>query len=216
MSQPECDNCKIDDAAARPVGLWHRLGQRLDRISGRYKLLLTVGFGLAVVALTYILQDHIAALGNWGYLGAFLINGISNATIVLPAPGGAIIAIMARDFNPLLIGIAAGVGGALGGSTAYLAGTAATYDMRRSRWYIRLHLFMARFGGLVIFFFSLIPFMPGDLASIVAGSVRYPLKKYLALNALGNIFKMIAISYLGADVLTWAEKLLMNLVHRWF
>lgn len=216
MAESGCNNSKLNNAAVRSVGLWRRLGQRLDRISGRYKIVVTVGFCLAVVALTYVLEDRIAALGNWGYLGAFLINGISNATIVLPAPGGAIIAIMARDFNPLLIGVAAGAGGALGGSTAYLAGTAATHDMRRSHWFRRLHGFMARFGGLVIFFFSLIPFMPGDLASIVAGSVRYPFKKYLAINALGNICKMIAIAYLGGDLLVWAERLLTSLVQRWF
>lgn len=216
MSQSKCNESKLNSAAARSVGLWRRFGQRLDRISGRYKIALTVGFCLSVVALTYDLEDNIAALGNWGYLGAFLINGIANATIVLPAPGGAVIAIMARDFNPLLIGIVAGAGGALGGSTAYLAGTAATHDMRRASWYVRLNRFMARFGGLVIFFFSLVPFMPGDLASIVAGSVRYSFKKYLALNALGNICKMIAIAYLGADLLTWAEELLQSLVHRWF
>lgn len=174
----------------------------------RYKVQITVGFCLAMIALTYLLRERISDLGDWGYLGAFVINGISNATIILPAPGGAVIAIMAQDFNPVLIGIASGLGGTIGGSTAYFAGLATSSNVRRSKWFRRLEQMMRRFGGLIIFVFALIPFLPGDLASIVAGTVRYPFRKYLVYNSLGSMIKMTVIAYVGADLLTRLENII--------
>lgn len=147
------------------------------------------------------------ALGKWGYLGAFLINGLSSATVVLPAPGGLLIAMMGRDFNPLLVGVAAGLGGTLGGSTAYLAGAVNGRAARESRWFRWLDGLMTRAGGAIIFFSGLLPLFPGDFATVIAGAVRYPFKKYLWYNGLASVIKMGAIAYVGADVLSRLERL---------
>ncbi|MEE8472692.1 MAG: hypothetical protein V3S82_05950, partial [Dehalococcoidia bacterium] len=117
----------------------------------RYKVQLAVGFGLAVTVLAYTLREPISALDDWGYLGAFIINGISSATVILPAPGAAVIAIMAQDLHPFLVGLAAGLGGAIGGSTAYIAGLVASSKPRRNQRHRRLRGFMKRLGGPVIF-----------------------------------------------------------------
>ncbi len=171
----------------------------------RYKVQLTIGICLAIILATYLLRERIYALGSWGYLGAFIINGISNATIVLPAPGGAVIAIMAKDFNPLLIGIAAGLGGTIGGSTAYIAGLINSGSARNTRWFRWLKRIMGRVGGIVIFTFALIPFLPGDFASLAAGGVRYPFRRYLLYNGLASMIKMTVIAYMGSDFLRWLE-----------
>jgi uncharacterized membrane protein YdjX (TVP38/TMEM64 family) len=187
------------------------LAQRIDHVDWRYKVQLTIGFCLVIILATYLLRERISALGDWGYLGAFIINGISNATIVLPAPGGAVIAIMAQDFNPLLIGIAAGLGGTLGGSTAYIAGLINSGSARNTTWFRWLRRLMGSIGGIVIFTFALIPILPGDFASLVAGAVRYRFHKYLLYNAVGSMIKMTVIAYLGADFLQRLELV----VHEW-
>ena len=177
------------------------LAHRIDRMGWHYKVLLTIGFSLAIILATYLLRERISSLGNWGYLGAFIVNGISSATIILPAPGGAVIAIMAQDFNPLLIGIAAGLGGTIGGSTAYIAGLINSGRSRNTRWLRWLKRVMKRFGGIVIFTFALIPFLPGDFASLVAGGVHYPFRRYLIYNGLASMIKMTVIAYMGSDFL---------------
>jgi len=174
----------------------------------RYKAQLTVAFGLAIIVATYLLRGQIMALGHWGYLGAFVVNAISNATIILPAPGGAIIAIMAEGFNPLLIGVAAGLGGALGGATAYLAGVINGRAARRRRWFPWFQRVMGRFGGLIIFSFALIPILPGDFASLIAGAVRYPFPRYLLFNGMAKIVEMTTVAYLGSEFLTRLEGIL--------
>ena len=104
--------------------------------------------------------------------------------------------------------LATGLGGAIGGSTAYVAGLVSSRDARKSRWFRPLEWLMRRFGGLIIFVFATIPFLPGDLASIIAGAARYPFRKYLVYNSLGNMIKMTAIAYLGADLITRLENII--------
>ena len=197
-------------AVAAPSGPLHRLLDRADRIDWRYKLQLTVGFCLLIMVPMYVFRERMMALGEWGYLGAFMINGISSASIILPAPGGAVIAIMAQKFNPILIGIAAGIGGSIGGASAYVVGAVNASGARKSRWFRWIDRGMARFGGLIVFTFALIPILPGDLASLSAGAVRYPLRKYFLYNGVGSVIKMTAMAYVGADALAWLERIVTD------
>ncbi len=199
--------------AAEPVLEERRPGliARLDALDWRIKAQLTIAFAAIVIVPFYVFRESLNNLGEWGYLGAFVVNGLSNATIVLPAPGTVIIALMAEQFDPLLIGIAAGVGGTLGGMTSYLAGAINTTSehgrlSRSMRWV------MQRAGIPVLFFFSAIPLLPGDVASIVAGGVRYPIKKYLFVTGLGNIVKMSVIAYVGIEGLNWLQDQATDLV----
>ena len=197
-------------AAAPSHNPIQRLIDRVDRIDWRYKVQLTVGFCLAIIIPMYVFRERMMTLGDWGYLGAFLINGLSSATIILPAPGGAVIAIMAQKFNPILIGICAGIGGSIGGASAYVAGAINTSSARRSRWFRWIERPMDRRGGLIVFLFALIPVLPGDLASITAGAVRYPLRKYFLFNGIGSVIKMTAMAYFGAGALAWLERLVLE------
>ena len=60
---------------------------RLDALDWRIKAQLTIAFAAAVIVPFYLLRESLYGLGDWGYAGAFLVNGLSNATIILPAPG---------------------------------------------------------------------------------------------------------------------------------
>ena len=80
-----------------------RLINRFERIDWRYKIQLTIGICLVVTVPFYLLRDKIVGLEEWGYAGAFGINLVSSASIILPAPGAVLIAIMGQDFIPLLL-----------------------------------------------------------------------------------------------------------------
>lgn len=193
-----------------------RLIRRADRMDWRIKAQLTIVFALAMVIAMYLLRQRLLSLGNWGYLSAFIINAISSATIILPAPGGIIISIMAEDFNPILIGIAAGLGGSIGGLTAYFAGVFNASGARRSKRFVWFQRLMGRFGGIIIFTFALIPVLPGDFATLVAGAVRYPVRKYLLYNGIASIIKMTVMAYLGASYLLRLENMLTGWAKSWF
>ena len=80
----------------------------------------------AVVGITlffYSMRDRIEEFQQWGYPGIFLIALLANATVLLPAPGVAVIYAMGAIFgNPFGVGLAAGLGGTIGELSGYLAG----------------------------------------------------------------------------------------------
>ena len=149
------------------------------------------------------LRDTIAQLGSWGYLGAFFINGISSASVVLPAPGGAIVLLMASDYNPLLLGASAGLGGAIGSFTAYMVGAHARHGLQQRRFYSLAHRLMHRFGFVVLLLATLMPISPGDFAGVLAGATGYPKRKFFVYVSIASIIKMTVMVYLAAASLEW-------------
>ena len=73
-------------------------------------LLIVIG----ITAFVFSIRDRVEDFAALGYPGVFLIALLANATIFIPAPGVAIIYAMGAVFNPLLVCLSAGTGGALG------------------------------------------------------------------------------------------------------
>jgi membrane protein YqaA with SNARE-associated domain len=168
------------------------------RMSSSLRLKLEVLFFTAAIGLASLLfwKPDLIALGNWGYLGGFLINTLSAATIFMPAPGIAAIVAMSDGLNPMLLGLVTGIGGAIGSLTAYWAGQRSRSMIEGRAIHQVIEKVMRRFGGLVLFLFSFLAFLPADLASVMAGSTRYPAKRYLMYVGAGNIAKMMLVLYL--------------------
>ena len=166
------------------------------------KLFLMVSFSLLAAIMTIVFREAIAGLGSWGYLGAFIISLISSATILFPAPGGAAVVLMGRDFNPYALGVASGVGFALGSVTAYYVGMQATNTFATNRFLRWAGNAMERFGPPIIFTFNLIPVLPMDFVGLTAGATRYPLIKYLWVAAMANTIKMVSLILLSST--SWA------------
>ena len=157
---------------------------------------------LLVVAVTVALffyRDRVAELGNYGYLGAFLISLVANATIILPMPGLLILIALGAALTPVLVALVGGVGGAVGELTGYILG----YSGHRvipsnSKMYARAEGWMRRRGTITIFLFSLLPFLPLDVAGVVAGVLRFPVWKFLLACFLGKAVLYIVVIQTGA------------------
>jgi membrane protein YqaA with SNARE-associated domain len=155
----------------------------------------------AVAGITvamFIYQKEIARLQNWGYLGAFVISIAANATVVLPMPGLIVLVPMGAAFNPLYIGLAAGVGGAMGEMTAYVAGYSGRGIWQENKWYVRAVAWLKKWGMPVIFLFAVTP-LPLDVMGMAAGNLRYPAWKYYTACLPGKIIKYVAMAYAGKE-----------------
>ena len=181
---------------------WHRR-ITLPRISLLQRILLTLGLSLLVTIVVFAGREWILRLGEWGYLGAFLVNVASSATIMLPAPGAAVILVMGADFNPIILGIAGGLGSAVGELTGYMVGMTGYDTVSKNQYYARIGRFVRRYGGIIFLTFSMLPLAPLDIAGITAGATRYPVSKFLFYVALGKIVKFTLIAYAGAFSLEW-------------
>lgn len=164
--------------------------------------------GLIVIA-TLLLLPSLVVLGPLGYAAGFFINLLSSAAIVFPGPGFAAVMIMAKELNPILLGIAVGIGGTLGELTGYWLGAQGSEPLEGNRIHGFLLRSMARLGGAILFLFGLLPFLPVDAAGVLAGAAKYPISKFLFYLGIGKTLMSIMILYLAAKAFEWAEPYLM-------
>jgi membrane protein YqaA with SNARE-associated domain len=168
------------------------------KIEGALQIILAI----VIIGLVFYFSDHISQLKEYGYLGAFVISALSSATIFLPAPGWAVIAMMGRYMDPYLLGFVAGIGSALGELTGYVAGEGAR-DILNSR--IKeskdIQALVAKYGPFGIFFLAFIPNPLFDVAGIVSGALRIPWWQFLLACAAGRVLRYILLAMLGSFTL---------------
>jgi membrane protein YqaA with SNARE-associated domain len=138
-------------------------------------------------------------LKSYGYLGIFLINLIGSSTIVFPLPAAAFVFGFGVMLNPLLVGIASGLGAAIGELTGYALGVGSRGFMKKNwkKQIDHVEKLFAKYGGfIVLFFFAATP-LPDDIAGLVAGVFKYPVKKYFLAVFLGKTLMSVVLAYAG-------------------
>jgi membrane protein YqaA with SNARE-associated domain len=151
----------------------------------------------------------VMGFGNWGYVGAFIISLVASATIILPAPGIAVVIAMGTALDPVLLGIVAGMGSAVGELSGYLAGTSgrALIPSSRRTQFEQLHRLTDRYGAALLFGLSAIPFPLFDFAGIIAGMLKIRIVTFLATVAAGKSIKYVIMILLGAGPLLYLQEL---------
>jgi len=155
----------------------------------------------AVVALTvaiYLLRDEAQALARYGYVGIFLLSLLANATIILPAPGIAIVFTMAGVFPPFGVALAAAAGATLGELSGYVAGMSGQAIIENRKLYERFEGWMARYGALTVILLAFIPSPLFDLAGVAAGALKMKVYWFMLWCFIGKLGKMLVIAYFGA------------------
>ena len=164
-------------------------------------------FAVAISIAIFVFRDQLRAVGNYGYLGIFLIAVIGNATIVLPVPtivtafaGGSV-------FNPVIVGLISAAGATIGELTGYMAGRSGTAIVENQDVYDRFERWMDRYGLLALFVLAAIPNPLFDVAGIIAGLSKMKVSTYLVVVCAGKIVKFLAIAYLGAGSISLLDQL---------
>jgi len=163
----------------------------------------------AVIGITlyvFSIRNRVEQFAVLGYPGVFLVALLANATVLLPAPGVAVIYAMGAIFNPFGVGIAAGTGGALGEVSGYLAGFSGQAVVERTDIYHRVRPWVEKYGGWAILVLSAIPNPFFDFAGIAAGIAKMPLRTFLVFTWIGQLIKMTAFALAGHYSITlWNE-----------
>jgi uncharacterized membrane protein YdjX (TVP38/TMEM64 family) len=166
--------------------------------------LLTLGLFAVIMAVIFLLRDHIQDLANFGYLGIFLTTLISNATVFLPVPGVAAVFTMGAVFNPFLTALFAGLGAAVGELSGYLLGFSGQGLVEDAGWYRHIRSWMTTHPKLIdigVLFLAAIPNPFFDAAGIAAGTLKIPVWRFFIFCALGSFIKMLIFAYFGAAIL---------------
>ncbi|MCJ7432193.1 MAG: hypothetical protein MUO77_01755, partial [Anaerolineales bacterium] len=115
-----------------------------------FALLIVIG----ITVYIYNTREHVSQFAAFGYPGIFLIALMANATVLLPAPGVAVIYAMGSIFNPLWVGLSAGAGGTIGELSGYLAGFSGQAVVERVDIYERITPWLEKYGGWTILFLA--------------------------------------------------------------
>lgn len=149
--------------------------------------------------------DWTHQIKHYGYFGVFLLMLVSSMTIFFPVPAEAALAaapgIMGIDgsvLNASILGLVASIGAALGEMTSYFAGKWGRFVIAKKyeSSYGKIDRWMKRYGGLAVFIFSFTP-LPFDLVGLVAGSLRFPLWKFMFYCWVGRLCRALLIVHVG-------------------
>jgi membrane protein YqaA with SNARE-associated domain len=160
------------------------------------RVLTAVAVVVALGAALYF-RDHLQDLERYGYAAVFLVGLISNATLILPVPGLAVSSVLGGVFNPLTVGLVAGVGQALGELTGYMAGYSGQTWLDEHPRYRRLVAWTQQYGVVAVFLLALLPNPLFDVAGMAAGALRLPVWKFLLSCAAGKVIKNILFAVAG-------------------
>ena len=160
---------------------------------------LFVVIGLSIFIFT--LRDQAEQLAIYGYPGIFVLSFMAYATVLLPAPGVAVVFTMGSIFNPLGVALAAGTGATLGELSGYLAGFSGQAVVERVEVYERLTRWMKKNGSLTVFLLAVIPNPFFDLAGLAAGSLKMPVVRFFIFCWMGEVVKMGIFAFAGASAL---------------
>lgn len=141
---------------------------------------------------------------KYGLIGLFF-NGMFSSFIPIPTEVTTS-ALLLGDINPTYIFLVLNISSIIGGFIAYYIG----YNVKLLRklrkapdkkYEHKSLSMMNKYGWAVVIFFS--PWLPiiGDVASIIAGTQRYDIKKYTLAMVAGKTIKSIAIVFFSSWVL---------------
>ncbi|MDA1296553.1 MAG: hypothetical protein O3B04_00945 [Chloroflexi bacterium] len=192
-------------AQLRPWQRW--VVERQDLLTRAVPLAIVLGFITAGIVLWATGRFEVERVG---YGGVWFFAFIGAASIFVPIPGLAAVCIAAAPavgLNPLIIGLVAGSAEALGELAGYLAGLGGRGFLARNRFYPRFRELLIRRGGLILFFASIVPNPLFDVMGIAAGSILYPVKKFLLYIFVAKTIKSTGVAYACLWGVTWIEDL---------
>ena len=156
---------------------------------------------IAISIFVFNIRDKASQLAIYGYPGIFILAFLAYATVLLPAPGVAVIFTMGAVFNPIGVALAAGAGAALGELSGYLAGFSGQAIVERAGIYDRLTVWMKANGPLTILLLSVVPNPFFDIVGMIAGVLRVRLAVFLFWCWIGETLKMLFFALAGSGIL---------------
>ena len=160
---------------------------------------------LILLLLIWINREELVNLSRWGYLGIFIVNFVSNATVIFPVPGAASVFFGGAIWNPFVVGLFSGTGAAMGELFAYFIGFGSRgifkNHIKKKPWIKNVEKYFQQSGFLTVLIFSALPLPVFDVIGLLAGSLNYPVVKFFLATLTGRILRNTIFAWMGARVL---------------
>ncbi len=189
------NNVSSADSAVEYTGFQLWLSTNKQFVFRMSILVFVVGF---VVFATVLWLTDSLSIENAGYGGVWIVSLIAAGSIVLPIPGPAVVCFATTPelgMTPMMIGLVSASAEALGEMTGYLAGLSGRSLLERNRFYPKVRRLVMRRGGVILFFGAVVPNPLFDVIGIAAGSIGYPVKRFIAVVFVAKLIKSTSIAY---------------------
>jgi CBS domain-containing protein len=143
-------------------------------------------------------------ISEYSYIGLFLVQVISSASILVPVPGYVAVFVAGAKLNPLGIALSSGLGSAVGELSGYILGSEGMKLIQKRSMRLQEYMdefeslksIMTRYGAGAILFFAAAP-LPFDLAGILFGTFGYDLNIFFMLTFVGKTIKYLLVAFSG-------------------
>lgn len=146
-------------------------------------------------------------VSNYSYLGLFIVQVISSASILIPVPGYLAILVAGARLNPLGVAISSGLGSAVGEFTGYMLGVGGMkvagdrfekLQAYRSEIEAATRIF-SQYQSSAIFIFAATA-LPFDLAGILCGTLGIDPRTFFVATLAGKTTKFLLLAYTGKNL----------------
>lgn len=152
-----------------------------------------------------MIEELFNSLLPFGYLGIFLISLIGSSTIVLPLPAAVFVFGAGAVLNPLLLGVIAGFGAAIGELIGYGLGFGGRKVMEKKikeKVEKAKEIFSKYRGFFILILFAATP-LPDDIVGITSGILKYEVKKFFVAVFIGKTILHLILAYGGYYGINW-------------
>ncbi|MEM1945442.1 MAG: VTT domain-containing protein [Candidatus Caldarchaeum sp.] len=143
---------------------------------------------------------------TYGPVGVFTVSLLGSLVPFLPVPYLFVVVLLSETVDPLVLGLASGLGGSFGKITSYLLGRLG-YRFLGQEGKNRmdaLRELIGRYGDIGVFVFALTP-LPDDVYLIPAGMVKLNFWRFLLANTLGKLILSTAVAYMGKTYFYYSQ-----------
>ncbi len=146
-----------------------------------------------------------SVVSSWGYLGIFFISLVSSASIFLPVPSFALVFAAGAILNPLLVGVAGGLGSAIGELTGYAIGYGGEHALSKKHRKLlgRTEAWAEKHGFFVIVVLFAATPLPDDIIGILGGALNYNIRKFFVASLIGKLALNLALAFGGFYGYAW-------------
>lgn len=176
-----------------------------------------VGLTLTIIGCVLVIQywEYVQNFQRWGYPGVFLLTLLTGSGLPIPLPYMLVVFTLGAVLKPALVGVASGLGCAVGQLILYVIGYAGRPflaandlpDSKVAKMYSRIPVWARRRTSLFIFLTNAVlnPLaVPITLAISASGFRTW---KFFLASFAGNTVKSLIIAYCGyfglGSILNW-------------
>jgi membrane protein YqaA with SNARE-associated domain len=138
---------------------------------------------------------------QFGLIGIFLASLLSHMTIVGRDLFTPVFLQVTTAYNPFLLGLIAGIGGAMGEISAYVFGLGIGETLKKGNKPDTLSKWIDKYGLLAILFLAASP-LPDAPIILIAGSSRLSVVKVLLVEVIGKTFWYSIAALVGGSIIT--------------